>query len=172
MDSKWVKIPDTEDWDKLPTKIRWDDSTVLVRYSRGDPVVKKYEGIEEERFKNMVKNIEKKDYVQLFMLLCTLPGDSNNMSQIGNSGDFTHNNLDERFDYYCQNCEKETKFQIRNKYQGLRCSCIMCNSKLSVIKHDCSDCNSESLFVKPVIDTDKDYACHNCSKSLYDENDV
>lgn len=173
MTSNWVEIPDTDDWDNIPRKIRWDEGTVLVRYSSGnDPIVRKYTGIEKERFDSIVKNIKQEDYMELFLLLCTLPGESDNTSQIGNFGNFTHNNVDEMFTHYCQDCDEKTKFQIRNKFQGLKCSCIICGSKLSVIKHNCSDCNVESLFVKPVIDTDKDYKCYNCSKSLYTEDNV
>jgi hypothetical protein len=173
MKSNWFDIPDVNNWDKMPTKIRWNEGTVLVRYNRDDDtIVRKYSGIEKDRFKSIVKNIKKEDYVQSFILLCTLPVDSDNSSQIGNFGNFAHDSLDELFKYYCQYCDEETKFQVRNKYQSLNCSCVICGSRLSVIKNDCSNCNSESLFLKPAVDINKDYKCYNCSKSLYTEDGV
>lgn len=166
MNKPWIQIPRSNNWQKLPTDLRWNSGALYVRTVRdGTKVIRKYDDVDKKRFENIKNLIKDENYIQLFMVIGNLITDKNT-TQLGSFGT-KGSDFEELFKYYCDNCAEKTKFQPICQYRELHSKCIICGYELSTIDLYCDHCKKQSLFVKPTVDTGRDYKCKNCLSKLY-----
>lgn len=158
--TEWKIFPKMNNF---PHKAMWRDGSVLLRYSE-DRTTVRIEDVSEREFEEAMRLMNEGDLRGRLRVMSWI-SESENVTQVGHRGDIP-DSLDPRFVHICQSEQQERKFQLENMYGTLKAKCIECGDQLSVIKKECSECECDSVFVKPIVETDEWYECYKCGREL------
>lgn len=159
--NNWVDFPDGEN---LPRKMKYRRNNLLLRYQ--DNTTTKIHDLEKQKYKRLV-NLIGSDNAELRLEIIKIISDYT-VTQVGSQRDFSEN-IDERFEHNCDNCNNEQKFQLMGLYRSVYAKCTNCGHEISVFITNCENCDKESVFLSEH-SINSPQRCYKCNRRLT-END-
>lgn len=161
MNTKKLRIQLPEDYD-FGDIIMWNEqSNNIILKNTTKQITYSIKGYNKKEFMKLKEYIESNNPSIHFKIL-SLFNSAENVTQLGSHNEI--DGVDNLFKYYCDECEKQTKFQLKSKYRGLHAECICCGEYASTIINYCCKCDKKCIFVKTLNEAIN--TCYNCDEKI------
>lgn len=159
-----VNVPD--EFDDFSDVLIWNESTenILIK-NNSEKIILKLDGHNKNKFNEFKSYIENNNSGIFKIKLLNMVSNSDSVTQLGQYDESKIENVDNLFYYPCNECDKETKYQIKGKYGGRNAECVHCGNHASIIIDDCKSCSKKCVFVKTL--DESYYNCYKCNQELF-----
>jgi len=151
-----IEIPDVAD--DFTDVIIWKDNNELLLKNKTNNIILRVKYISIQKYRELKNQIIQNDYAMFKFNLLSIINEADTVTQLGQYENKYVNDVQNRFEYDCPDCNEKTKYQVKGNYRGKHASCIRCGNELSILIKKCNNCKSKKIFIK----NNTNYFCNDC----------